>query len=403
MPGQLIGGIVGGIANNGDEDRAKAAREKALAAIEGIKLPSVEEQQIALQDLVSAGQLSPEMLETIMQESSAMEGISADPRLRSAQLTALEKLTQQGQEGLTASDRLAMNQIQKGNERDASARNASILQNMAQRGMAGSGAELAAQMMSSQAATENAQNQGMNLAAQAQQRALEATAQGANVASQVRGQDFDQAAQVAKARDAINQFNAANRQNVAATNVGQKNQAQAANLQNSQRISDTNIGTKNNQQVYNKELIQKNFQNQTQLGGLKNQAYTGAANQHQANADATAAKWAGIGKSADETAVAAMSMFSDENVKKNVSKGDDAIEGFLNKLQAYNYEYKNPEHGQGERAGIMAQDAEKSDLGEKLVKESPEGKQIDVSKGLSAMLAAAANLNKRLNKLEGKE
>lgn len=302
---QAIGGLIGGIANNGDEKRAKEAREKALAAIEGINLPTIEEQQLALQNLVNQGDMTPEMLQTIGLQDSAMENISGDPRLRSAQMSALEKLSQQGETGLSASDRLALTQIGKENERATKARNDSVLQNMAQRGMSGSGAELAAQLMNSQNAAENAQMQGMNVAAQAQQRALEATAQGANLAGNVRGQDFDQASATARAQDAINQFNAANRQNVAGVNVSNRNNATANNLQNKQRIADVNVGNANQQQMHNKDLIQQQLNNQMNLGGMKSNALTGQANQYQQQADKAVDRFVGYGKAVDETLASA--------------------------------------------------------------------------------------------------
>jgi hypothetical protein len=54
------------------------------------------------------------------------------------------------------------------------------------------------------------------------------------------------------------------------------------------------------------------------------------------------------------------------------------------------------------RAGVMAQDLEKSPLLQDLVEDTPGGKVIDGPKALSANLAMAAGLDKRLRKLEGK-
>jgi hypothetical protein len=78
---------------------------------------------------------------------------------------------------------------------------------------------------------------------------------------------------------------------------------------------------------------------------------------------------------------------------------------FLDNMRAVNFEYKDPaEHGYGERTGVIAQDMEKSKLGAANVVEDEEGmKHIDISpqKFNPLVLASLANLNKRINALEG--
>jgi len=302
LGGPLLGGIFGGLLNNSDEKKAEEYQKKAFNVIEALKLPTLEEQQIALQGLVDAGDLTPEMLETISLDRSAMENVATDPRLRSAQMNALERLTQQGQEGLTAMDRLALTEISKENERATQARNASTLMNMAQRGMAGSGAELAAQLASNQSAAENAQSRGLNVAAQAQQRALEATMQGANLAGTMQGREFDQQSAVARAKDAINEFNARNRQNVAQYNVGNRNEAAKYNLADKQRISDSNVGLANQQQMYNKSLIGTQYERQKDLAETKGKLYDTTSKRYSDDANATVDRWVGVGKAGSEAA-----------------------------------------------------------------------------------------------------
>lgn len=77
----------------------------------------------------------------------------------------------------------------------------------------------------------------------------------------------------------------------------------------------------------------------------------------------------------------------------------------LGKLHAYEYRYK-PEVaariGQDTepRVGIMAQDLERAPAGKGAVMNTEEGKAIDVNRGLSFALAAAAGLDKRVKDLE---
>lgn len=50
----------------------------------------------------------------------------------------------------------------------------------------------------------------------------------------------------------------------------------------------------------------------------------------------------------------------------------------------------------------MAQELEKSAVGDSMVEDTPDGKMVNYGKGFGAVLAAQAHLNERLNKLEKK-
>lgn len=92
--------------------------------------------------------------------------------------------------------------------------------------------------------------------------------------------------------------------------------------------------------------------------------------------------------------------FSDKNLKKDIKPGKDEIQDFLDNLEAYKYSYKNPEHGEGEQLGVMAQDLEKSRLGKESVKEASEGKIVNYSSLLPTITAAMSQMNERLKKIE---
>jgi hypothetical protein len=102
------------------------------------------------------------------------------------------------------------------------------------------------------------------------------------------------------------------------------------------------------------------------------------------------------------------SFFSDMTVKHDIaSVTDDEIEEFLNSMKPATYEYdesvKEKGAPAGRQMGVMAQDVEKSKMGSKIVKKTQDDiKVVDVPKSVSALLASAANLNDRVNKLEGK-
>lgn len=99
--------------------------------------------------------------------------------------------------------------------------------------------------------------------------------------------------------------------------------------------------------------------------------------------------------------------FSDEDLKKNIEMiTDDEIDDFLSKLDPSQYDYVEDAIEKGapedKTVGVMAQDMEKSKIGKTLVEEDEDGdKMVDVPKTVGALVAATANMNKRLKKLEG--
>jgi hypothetical protein len=95
---------------------------------------------------------------------------------------------------------------------------------------------------------------------------------------------------------------------------------------------------------------------------------------------------------------------SDETTKTNKAPAEKKMKSFLDALSAQSYNYK-PETGLDTRKkyGIMAQDLEKSEVGKSLVVEKNGVKHVDMDRGFSAILAAQAELNERLNSVEKKK
>lgn len=92
----------------------------------------------------------------------------------------------------------------------------------------------------------------------------------------------------------------------------------------------------------------------------------------------------------------AMQMTSDEDAKQGVSSM------MFDTVKPYTYTYKDPERdGAGQRFGVMAQDLEKNPVGATMVDDGPDGrKYIDMKSGMSAMLAAQADMHDRIKHLE---
>lgn len=291
------GSLLGDLFGSADRDKAAADRAAALQQWMDINIPSVEEQKVYLSKLKSAGELTPEMEAIVTAGPSAMEGISVDPRMKDHQLKSLETLGGLGNSGLSAQDRASLGEIRRNTARETTARDESILQDMARRGAGGSGAELAARMMSSQAANEDASVQGDRIAAMAQKNKLDAIAAAGQLGGQMRSQEFGEQSDILKSKDIANRFDAANRQSVYSRNTNANNNAAAANLANDQRIMDGNTNLDNQQEVNNKGLVQTRFDNQTKKATGTSAALNKDADAHTANANRTAGQVSGAAAS----------------------------------------------------------------------------------------------------------
>lgn len=90
------------------------------------------------------------------------------------------------------------------------------------------------------------------------------------------------------------------------------------------------------------------------------------------------------------------SLFSDKNLKDNISIADNEIQTFFKYITPYSYTYKNPKHGEGRYISPMAQDLEKSEAGKDLVINTPQGKMVDYSRAIGLILAAQSLIFKKL-------
>jgi len=139
---------------------------------------------------------------------TAFEGVSADPEAVQAQREALRYIQNvQAQGGLTPEDRARLLDIQDQQSEFERSQREGILASAAQRGVSGSGQELLAQLAANQSGAMQASRQGLQAAALAQRRALEANQALAGQSSQMRGQSFAEQAQRAQAKDAVSRFN----------------------------------------------------------------------------------------------------------------------------------------------------------------------------------------------------
>jgi hypothetical protein len=99
-----------------------------------------------------------------------------------------------------------------------------------------------------------------------------------------------------------------------------------------------------------------------------------------------------------------LSMLSDKKKKKAVKPaGDSELKKFARGMDAKTFRYKDEPDSAPKRAGVLAQDVEKSKLGKGVVVDTPMGKTLDVNKSLSLALASIAEMREELDALQGKK
>lgn len=280
--GDILSGVLGGSAGKDDMKTSLGLSREALEELQRLYVPTVAEQEVALSAPELAGLLEAEQL-----GQSELAGISNDPRLKNAQMKALEELAGLSQTGLGVDDQAAFNQLRRQAGAETQAQNASILSNAAAHGTLDSGNALQAQLMSVQNQANKLQSGGEAQAATAAQARRQALGQYADMSTNMANTDFNQKAGVASAKDSINKFNNQNRQDVNQYNLGNK-----------QNIANTTADTKNKQELYNKGLIQQRFQNNlsksTGVAGQTNNLANQYAQQGQAAAQGQAAMTSGL-------------------------------------------------------------------------------------------------------------
>jgi hypothetical protein len=134
--------------------------------------------------------------------------VFADPEAVAAQRTALQRMQQIGEKGYTVEEQAALNQIRSDEAARAAGEQAALRSQFAQRGVGGSGAELAQQMISAQGQAQRESQRGLDVAANAQRRAFQALQNQGALAGQMRTTGFAEAETRARAEDERRKFNA---------------------------------------------------------------------------------------------------------------------------------------------------------------------------------------------------
>lgn len=305
-------------------DPNKAARQMQrdkMKRLDAIDTPELQEYILQNPELVG-------LLESEQLDPSAMESISTDPAMKDKQMQALMGLQERADQGLTAQDKFAMEELMGQVGAQEKSQRASIEAEMARRGMDDSGASLMAKLQGSQGGANSARQKAMQMAAQGQQQRMAALQGMGQMAGQMEGQDWQRQSQQASAKDAIAKANAMNRQNVNAMNLSARQQQEnsRANIANQQAQVKNQIA----QQGFNNRMAKAGSQNSISAGPMAPQQPSGMQQLMTVGGGIAGAVYGGpAGAAAGAQAGSAIGgMFEDGGIARSQAQEDKAHDKF---------------------------------------------------------------------------
>lgn len=173
--------------------------------------------------------------------ASEMDKIATDSRYKNAELDALRALQERSTEGLSKQDEADMLKLRQDTDRRNRGRQGAIEQNMAQRGVSGSGIDLLAQLQGNQDATEAEALASIQKAAQMQNNKRAAANDLGNMSAQMQAKDFQQQAAKAAAADQVARYNNQNTNQRAQYNNQAANQAAQQNWNRQNTTNDNQV------------------------------------------------------------------------------------------------------------------------------------------------------------------
>jgi len=375
---------------------------KALNEFRNVQIPSLRDIQYQIEpyevDELLQHPLTLDVSDLQLAES-ALADIVVSPEVTSAQQDVLGRLEEVSQEGITAQERADLAKMRMDEKMTERGQREAILQQARERGIAGSGAELAAQLASQQSGADRGAQRGMDIAALAKQKALQALVSKGDLAGRMRGQEYQEKSEAARAADAIKQFNVAQQTSAREANIQREMEA----AQQRQRIAEAQAQQETAQRAQAAEALKWRFGAEQQKAAGVSGQYGQAAQREAAESEAERQRKAQQQSAALAAAATIAASASDIRSKDNIEPVQPMdVNEFLNSLTPYKYDYKNPErHGEGRLGGLMAQDIERTEMGEGAVMEGPDGmKMVDNGKLVGALGASVAQIHERLKQLE---
>lgn len=238
--GSGFGDLFGGLWNVADPGSdGKRYLKQALGIWDDLPDPEFDPLDILMEQLLMTGELSPETYEVDANRDPSL--ISEDPALRESQLRSLGGMERIGAEGLPLQDRLMAEQAQRRVGSEFQRANDSIVADLARRGRAGGGTEVAARTAAAGNAAELARGMGSDLAMQSVGNRVMGLRESSDMAGGMRGQDRSTAAINAQMQNRVNEWLAQLDTQAARDAARSREASQLYNVGQRQRLSDANI------------------------------------------------------------------------------------------------------------------------------------------------------------------
>jgi hypothetical protein len=215
--------------------------------------------------------------------------------LYSTQEDVLAKLGDYTESGMSAIDKARLAEVQNQINQQNRGNQESIIQNMAQRGLAGSGSELAARLNSQQGSAQAGFLAGSDIAGQAAQRAYDALQSQGAYASQLQGQQYGQMSKAAEAGDMIKRYNNENTNQAMMEDYRNRQSIANMNTAATNQIAQQNTELANQEKLYN--ITQKPMNQYAMQSNQASMAQQGLGNQAQISAQNAASNmgfWGGL-------------------------------------------------------------------------------------------------------------
>jgi hypothetical protein len=239
----------------GADKKAQEDLNRTLAAIQGIATPTAEQLQLGpLEQYSNAGDLEAALGEASQTGPSAFE----NEHLSSVPFETMQKVLAQedaiaSSNGMTPQERAAIAQAESDMNRAVAGQRGAISADFAQRGIP---ASLIAAALQNGAVGQEAQQgyqNALNAEANAANNATAARAAEGQLAGNMFQMDAGQQNAAAEAANALQQFNAANRQQTGLANQSNRQAANVYNTTNKQGLSNQNV-TGENQRRYQNDV-----------------------------------------------------------------------------------------------------------------------------------------------------
>lgn len=292
--GAVVGGLLG-LFGGGEDDAAAEAQRKAIEAIQSLDVDDLSKQAL-LQQYMTGGKLDPELVEKLNLNADQKMVLTEKPETIAKQTYALNALKQMAQgTGMSAESLAQMQQLTGKLSQDRAAASADVLAKAQARGTLGSGEMLAAQLGASQLGSQEASENAINIAAQAEKARKDALSQYRGLAGEMRTAEFDTMQKNLQNELARQRFLDENSLAAQKANVAQRQRANEYNLQRQQNVSDLNVQAANQEAIRSANLRAELAYKKAM--GLSN-AYGGSRDFEQKRAEAEAASddkfWSGL-------------------------------------------------------------------------------------------------------------